>query len=69
MEAFCDRYAASFHRWWDDLGEPRLDAETGAVLASGLAHEAQGRSLEELSAERDALILTHLKAVRGLRRA
>ena len=24
MEAFCDRYAASFHRWWDDLGEPRL---------------------------------------------
>ncbi len=69
MEAFCDRYAASFHRWWDDLGEPRLDAETGAVLASGLADEAQGRSLEELSAERDALILAHLKAVRGLRRA
>ncbi|MEC7141365.1 MAG: 3-hydroxyacyl-CoA dehydrogenase NAD-binding domain-containing protein [Pseudomonadota bacterium] len=69
MEAFCDRYAASFHHWWDDLGEPRLDAETGAVLASGLADEAQGRSLEELSAERDALILAHLKAVRGLRRA
>ncbi|HCI01282.1 MAG TPA: 3-hydroxyacyl-CoA dehydrogenase [Alphaproteobacteria bacterium] len=69
MEAFCDRYAASFHRWWDDLGEPRLDAETGAVLASGLADEAQGRSLEELSAERDALILAHLRAVRGLRRA
>ena len=69
MAAFCERYAESFHRWWDDLGEPRLDAETGAVLASGLADEAQGRSLEELSAERDALILAHLKAVRGLRRA
>ena len=69
MAAFCERYAESFHRWWDDLGEPRLDAETGAKLASGLADEAQDRSIEELSAERDALILAHLKAVRGLRRS
>ncbi len=20
MSAFCERYADSFHRWWDDLG-------------------------------------------------
>ena len=69
MAAFCERYAESFHRWWDDLGEPRLDAEIGATLASGLAEEAQDRSIEKLSAERDALILAHLKAVRGLRRS
>lgn len=69
MAAFCERYAESFHRWWDDLGEPRLDNEIGATLASGLADEAQDRSIEELSAERDALILAHLKAVRGLRRS
>ena len=67
MAAFCERYAESFHRWWDDLGEPRLDAGVGEVLAAGLAKEAQDRSLDELSAQRDALILAHLKAVRGLR--
>jgi 3-hydroxyacyl-CoA dehydrogenase len=25
LTAFCERYADSFHRWWDDLGKPRLD--------------------------------------------
>lgn len=67
MAAFCARYAESFHRWWDDLGDPRLDENIGALLAVGLEDEAGGQSLEKLGAARDALILAHLKAVRGLR--
>ena len=67
MKAFCERYADSFHRWWDDLGTMRLDAEIGAILEEGLAAEAGGKSVEELGEERNALITAHLKAVRGLR--
>ena len=67
MKAFCERYADSFHRWWDDLGTMRLDAEIGAILEEGLAAEAGGKSVEELGEERIALITAHLKAVRGLR--
>ena len=67
MKAFCERYADSFHRWWDDLGTMRLDAEIGAILEAGLAAEAGGKSVEELAEERNALITAHLKAVRGLR--
>ena len=67
MAEFCHRYADSFHRWWDDLGTPRLDGDIGAVLAQGLAEEAKGRSVADLAEQRDALMVAHLKAVRGLR--
>ena len=67
MEAFCERYADSFHRWWDDLGTPRLDADLGAELAKGLTEAADGKSLTELGTQRNALITAHLKAVRNLR--
>lgn len=37
IAAFCDRYADSFHRWWDDLGTARLDPATVAQLIDGMA--------------------------------
>jgi 3-hydroxybutyryl-CoA dehydrogenase len=67
LAAFCDRYADSFNRWWDTLGEPFLDAETAAALVSGVTDAAQGRSVQELSAERDALIVAMLRASEPLR--
>ena len=27
LRDFCDRYADSFNRWWDDLGKPHLNRE------------------------------------------
>ena len=69
MAEFCARYGDSFHRWWDDLGNPRLDAETVAALVEGVDTEAGGASPAALSAQRDALIRAMLAATGPLRRA
>ena len=41
--------------------------ETGAALEAGLAGEKGGRSYEELTAERDALLVAYLRAEREVR--
>lgn len=67
MADFCERYALSFRRWWDDLGAPTLDSETAAKLIAGVAEEGQGRPTADLAADRDALILAMLRATMPLR--
>lgn len=62
MEEFCNRYTASFHRWWDDLGAPKLTPELAGKLGLGVNEEAGGKSVADLSAQRDALITGMLKA-------
>ena len=62
MEEFCNRYTASFHRWWDDLGAPKLTPELAGKLGLGVNKEAGGKSVTDLSAQRDALITGMLKA-------
>jgi carnitine 3-dehydrogenase len=56
MAAFCERYADSFHRWWDDLGSPQLDDGTVARLVDGLSSVADTESMDDLVARRDALL-------------
>ena len=68
MQEFCNRYRESFHRWWADLGEVELSADLAHQLAEGVAAEAGGRSVEDASAERDALIVSMLKASALLRK-
>lgn len=67
MRSFCERYRPSFQTWWEDLGTPNLDPETGEALSKGLEEAAQGRSLADISAERDALIVAMLNATTPLR--
>ena len=67
LAEFCNRYADSFHRWWDDLGTPRITPEVAEKLGQGVADEAKGRGAEALGSTRDALIVAHLKAVKDLR--
>ncbi|MGI9515339.1 MAG: 3-hydroxyacyl-CoA dehydrogenase family protein [Anderseniella sp.] len=62
LEEFCKRYTASFHRWWDDLGDSRLNNRVAGQLAKGIEAEAGGQSVEELAQKRDALITGMLKA-------
>ena len=68
MEEFCNRYTPSFHRWWDDLGNTRLSEPLAKELAKGVAEEAGGQSLGELSRERDALITGMIKANSQIRK-
>ncbi|MEM6985455.1 MAG: 3-hydroxyacyl-CoA dehydrogenase NAD-binding domain-containing protein [Pseudomonadota bacterium] len=65
LAEFCNRYGASFHRWWDDLGDAQLDELTIAKLGSGIAAFDQGHA--EDTAKRDALIEAMLKHTRQVR--
>lgn len=64
LRAFCERYADSFNRWWDDLGRPYLDQETIDRLVQGLTAVTDGRSVDDLSARRDELITAFVAATR-----
>ncbi len=56
IAAFCERYADSFHRWWDDLGEPRLDSGTVGQLVEGMKELAGSESTDEIAARRDSIL-------------
>src|SRR5215469_8253392 len=66
---FCERYAESFQRWWDDLGVLHLDEALAKQLTSGVAENVAGQSTAELSAKRDALIVAMQKAIVELQRS
>jgi len=63
LAAFCDRYADSFNRWWDDLGRPHLDQDTVDRLVAGLP----AGSIDDLAARRDALITAFVGATGKVR--
>lgn len=67
IDAFCERYAPSFNRWWDDLGDPRLKPDIASKLGRGVRDEAGNATIDELSATRDALITAMLKSTKSLR--
>lgn len=69
LAAFCERYAESFNRWWDDLGVLHMDAELAEMLVAGVEAEAEGETTEALSERRDALITRIQQAIAPLRRA
>jgi carnitine 3-dehydrogenase len=64
LAAFCERYADSFNRWWDDLGRPYLDPETADRLVQGLASTTATQSVDDLAARRDDLITAFVAASR-----
>ena len=67
LDSFCERYTDSFNRWWDDLGDPRLDATLAQKLVAGVNDAAQGASVDSLSAQRNALITAMLKQAKDKR--
>lgn len=56
LAQFCEHYADSFNRWWDDLGTPHLDDATVARLVDGMGETTSVVSYGELVARRDALL-------------
>lgn len=56
LAGFCEKYADSFNRWWDDLGTPYLDEATAQRLVDGLSASTRSRSIDELVAARDDVL-------------
>jgi carnitine 3-dehydrogenase len=56
LAQFCEHYADSFNRWWDDLGAPHLDDDTIKRLVDGLSSVTDKNSYDELAARRTALL-------------
>lgn len=63
LASFCERYADSFNRWWDDLGELHLDADTTKLLVDGVTEATGEATPAVLSARRDALVTAVRKAM------
>jgi carnitine 3-dehydrogenase len=53
LAQFCEHYADSFNRWWDDLGTPHLDDATRNRLVDGLSGVP---AHDELAARRDEML-------------
>ena len=64
LAAFCERYADSFNRWFDDLGRPHLDETTSQRLVDGLGSVSDKHSIDELAHRRDTLLTELIAAVR-----
>jgi 3-hydroxybutyryl-CoA dehydrogenase len=56
LAAFCERYSGSFNRWWDDRGQPHLDAATTRKLVDGLDATADTRTIDDLARHRDTVL-------------
>jgi hypothetical protein len=59
---YLDHLGPSQVRRWESLGTPRFDDAAKEALVQGIEEEAAGRSIPELEAQRDALLLRLLKA-------
>jgi 3-hydroxybutyryl-CoA dehydrogenase len=63
--AFCERYSESFNRWWDNLGDPRLDDTLRNKLIDGISTVSDGKSTAQLSRERDSMLVGILGATKS----
>ena len=57
IEHFMHHLSGPFAGWWEDLGRPVLTPELKEKIIRGVHEEAAGRSLAELAAERDKVVL------------
>ena len=57
IEHFFDQFTGSFTAWWKVLGSPELTPEVKRKLIDGLHEEVGVRSIPELAAQRDEILL------------
>ncbi len=67
LQAFCDHFKDTFNGWWKELGDPQLDDDVIKLLVDGMAAQATGQNLDELSAQRDKMLTAMQAATRHLR--
>lgn len=63
IEAFFRKYGGTYQDIWDDLGSAVLDEKTTTAVATSMSTAVQGRSHEQLRAERDEGLIEILRAL------
>ena len=64
IEAFFDHFKDMFNGWWDTMGQVKLDDEVISKIVAGVDEAARGRSVSEIAAERDRLVVAIQRAIR-----
>jgi 3-hydroxyacyl-CoA dehydrogenase len=57
IEHFFQQFAGPMTAWWKALGQPALTPDVQKLLIDGVHSEVHSRSIDELAAERDELLL------------
>jgi carnitine 3-dehydrogenase len=63
IEHMLSQFKPVFESWWATMTTPELSEDTCRQIIDGVKAEANGRSLAELAAERDAVLLPLLELV------
>ena len=66
MASFIDHFKDTFNGWWDDLGQVYLDDAVAEKIVAGVAEASKGKSVAEIAAERDRLIVAFQRARREI---
>ena len=62
IEHAIEHFGPALEDWWSDLGrQPNISSEAAEKLIAGVTHEAAGRSVEDLTRERDHLLISLLE--------
>lgn len=65
MAHMLEQFSPAFEAWWRTMGTPSLTPDVCRQILDGVAAEAHGRSIEELSRQRDARLVGLLALLRG----
>jgi carnitine 3-dehydrogenase len=60
-----NQFKPAFEAWWASMTTPELSEATMRQIIDGVAAEAHGRSIAQLAAERDAVLLPLLELTGG----
>jgi 3-hydroxyacyl-CoA dehydrogenase len=63
MAHMLHQFRPAFQTWWASMSKPELSEETGRLLIDGVADAVKGRSIAELEAERDALLVEMMATI------
>jgi 3-hydroxyacyl-CoA dehydrogenase len=64
IEHMLAQFRPAFEAWWATMSTPELSEDICRQIIDGVRAEAKGRSIAELAAERDAVLLPLLELVR-----
>ena len=60
-----EQFKPAFEAWWASMSTPELSDSNMKQIIDGVAAEARGRTIAQLAAERDAVLLPLLELTGG----